>query len=52
MQRWQNGDNVSSEEIVQSASVCMFVIDGKDKHDQMAKIIMIRSIAIMERSIV
>jgi hypothetical protein len=32
--------------------VCVFVIDGEDQHDQMAKIRMISSVAIMARSTV
>jgi hypothetical protein len=32
--------------------VCVFVIDGEDQHDQMAKISTISSIAIMARSTV
>jgi hypothetical protein len=32
--------------------VCVFVIDGEDQHDQMAKISTISSVAIMERSAV
>jgi hypothetical protein len=32
--------------------VCVFVIDGEDQHDQMVKINMISSVAIMERSTV